>query len=230
VPPIRAPPSKKPIQLLLKQGRKYGISLLLATQNISDVDYKSLGQVGTWALGRLMARQDIEKVKDIVASISPSEVDDILSNISKQKTGQFMLLAPDLFDSVQRMKVRWLVTDHVTMDEKAVLEETDRSGIRAKFPEAKGPSRRKDKEKVEDELAAEEALLEEGDYEEELPEDEGDLDEITIPEVSTQKEIERALNANPIVVTAQDLANISDEPIDKIRKNLDKLVEKKRMR
>ncbi len=39
-PPIANPPSKKPMMLLLKQARAYGIGVVLATQNPVDLDYK----------------------------------------------------------------------------------------------------------------------------------------------------------------------------------------------
>lgn len=226
VPPTRAPPSKRPIQLLLKQARKYGVSLLLATQNISDVDYKSLGQVGTWALGRLMARQDIEKVKDIIQSISPAETDDILSSISKQKTGQFMLLAPDVFNSVQRMSVRWLATDHTTLNEKAVLKITNESGIRNKFPEAVIAGGKKRVDKDEDSPVDEDADIEE---EEEDFLMKTEMAATFIPEVSTQNDIVKALDAEPIALSAEELSEVTGDSTKKITTSLNGLVTKKKL-
>ncbi len=133
VPPTGNPPTKKSIQLLLKQARKYGVSMLLATQNISDVDYKSLGQVGTWALGRMMAKQDIEKVRAIIEAISPADVEEITTKLRKLKTGEFMLLCPDVYKEVQYMQVRWLTTNHTTLDDNKVKKIMDESGLRPKF-------------------------------------------------------------------------------------------------
>jgi hypothetical protein len=45
--PIANPPSKKPMMLLLKQARAYGIGVVLATQNPVDLDYKGLSNIGS---------------------------------------------------------------------------------------------------------------------------------------------------------------------------------------
>lgn len=231
VPPIRNPPTKKPIQLLLKQARKYGVSLLLATQNISDVDYKSLGQVGSWALGRLMAKQDIEKVRDIVQSISPAETDDILSSISKQKTGQFMMLAPDVFSSVQRMQVRWLVTEHTTLDDVAVKKITDESGIRDKFPDATLETKKTVKEDTEETPVAE--TVDVGD-EDDIDEDDDfllntEMAATFIPEASTPGAIEKALEKEPIALTAEELSTVTGESTKKLTTSLNGLVTQKKL-
>ncbi|MHA2029825.1 MAG: ATP-binding protein, partial [Candidatus Kariarchaeaceae archaeon] len=237
VPPIRAPPSKRPIQLLLKQARKYGVSLLLATQNISDVDYKSLGQVGTWALGRLMARQDIDKVKDIIQSISPNETEDILSSISRQKAGQFMILAPDVFDKVQRISARWLVTNHTTLDDKKVQEIMDTTGIREKFPEAKpirkGKPKKEDPDAIHTDgspLTADEAGgvgIQTERYDPDATPDEID---VAIPIVSKASELTEFLDKKPLVLSAEELAEQTGKSSKVMSNQLNKLVEEKKLK
>jgi hypothetical protein len=49
---------------LLKQARAYGLGVLLATQNPVDLDYKALGNAGTWFLGRLQTERDKARVID----------------------------------------------------------------------------------------------------------------------------------------------------------------------
>ncbi len=58
IPPTAEPPSKKPLLTLLKQGRAYGLGVVLATQNPVDLDYKGLSNAGTWFLGRLQTERD----------------------------------------------------------------------------------------------------------------------------------------------------------------------------
>ena len=41
-PPVANPPSKAPLMTLLKQGRAFGLGVVLATQNPVDLDYKGL--------------------------------------------------------------------------------------------------------------------------------------------------------------------------------------------
>ena len=63
-PPVANPPSKPPLLTLLKQARAYGIGIVLATQNTVDLDYKGLGNTGTWLLGRLQTERDKARVLD----------------------------------------------------------------------------------------------------------------------------------------------------------------------
>lgn len=64
LPPTANPPSKKPMMVLLKQARAFGLGLLLATQNPVDLDYKALSNIGTWWLGRLQTERDKARVLD----------------------------------------------------------------------------------------------------------------------------------------------------------------------
>ena len=63
-PPVANPPSKGPLLTLLKQGRAFGIGVLLATQNPVDLDYKGLANIGTWFLGRLQTERDKGRMLD----------------------------------------------------------------------------------------------------------------------------------------------------------------------
>ncbi len=64
LPPTAMPPSKKPMMTMLKQGRAFGLGVLLATQNPVDLDYKALSNIGTWWLGRLQTERDKARVLD----------------------------------------------------------------------------------------------------------------------------------------------------------------------
>ena len=44
LPPTANPPTKKPIMLLMKQARAFGVGVVLSTQNPVDVDYKAIVQ------------------------------------------------------------------------------------------------------------------------------------------------------------------------------------------
>jgi hypothetical protein len=61
-PPVAAPPAKAPLLTLLKQGRAFGLGVVLATQNPVDLDYKGLANTGTWLLGRLQTERDKARV------------------------------------------------------------------------------------------------------------------------------------------------------------------------
>jgi hypothetical protein len=73
LPPSAMPPSKKPMMILLKQARAFGLGMLLATQNPVDLDYKALSNIGTWWLGRLQTERDKNRVLDGLEGAASSQ-------------------------------------------------------------------------------------------------------------------------------------------------------------
>lgn len=88
MPPVANPPSKQPLLRLLKQARAFGLGLLLVTQNPVDLDYKGLGNAGTWFIGRLQAERDKTRLLDGLEGaregLSRSELDRTISAIQKR--------------------------------------------------------------------------------------------------------------------------------------------------
>jgi hypothetical protein len=70
LPPVANPPSKAPMMMLLKQARAFGVGVVLATQNPADLDYKALGNAGTWFIGRLQTERDQMRVLDGLAGVA----------------------------------------------------------------------------------------------------------------------------------------------------------------
>ncbi len=122
IPPVKVPACKENLELLFRQGRKYGVSCLIATQSPGDIDYKAIGQFSTFILGTLNTKQDIEKVKKRLESVAPKEIDYITSKLPALKPGNFLAISPDEFSDVQGMKVRWLVTQHKVIPEKQIAD------------------------------------------------------------------------------------------------------------
>src|SRR4026209_2375126 len=88
-PPVSNPPSKLPLLTLLKQGRAFGLGVVLATQNPVDLDYKGLSNIGTWFLGRLQTERDKARMLDglegaAAGSFDRAAVDRILSALQKR--------------------------------------------------------------------------------------------------------------------------------------------------
>ncbi len=69
LPPSKNPPSKQPLLTLLKQGRAFGLGVLLATQNPVDLDYKALSNMGSWFIGRLQTERDRARLLDGLESL-----------------------------------------------------------------------------------------------------------------------------------------------------------------
>jgi len=110
-PPVKNPPSKEPMMLLLKQARAFGVGVILSTQNPVDLDYKGLSNIGTWFIGRLQTSQDIERVIDglggkIGSSYSKKEIKQLLTNLKKRT---FFLKSAHLKD-VRLFSTRWVMS------------------------------------------------------------------------------------------------------------------------
>ena len=121
-PHPKNPPAKKFLSLLFRQARKYGVGLIVATQNVTDLDYKVLGQANTWALGRLLAKQDLDRVRHLIASLRPGDAGAVLEAIPSLRAGQFVLLSPEHLGDVVRLEVRGLATQHVVLAEEKFRE------------------------------------------------------------------------------------------------------------
>ncbi len=127
LPPVENPPSKKPMLVLLKQARAFGLGMVLATQNPVDLDYKALSNIGTWILGRLQTERDKARVLDGLegASTAAGEAFDraALDRLLSGLRSRVFLLhnvheeAPVLFES------RWAMS--------YLAGPIDREGIRA---------------------------------------------------------------------------------------------------
>jgi len=114
------PPAKQLLKMLYKQGRKYGVSMMMCTQNIADIEYKALAQASTWAIGKLMTQQDLNKINQLLKSLPKDEYDRILANIPKLKTCNFVLINSDVFKQSLVFQSRWLYSQHKTLDEDSL--------------------------------------------------------------------------------------------------------------
>lgn len=61
-PATSSPPSKPPMLTLLKQARAFGLGIVLSTQNPVDLDYRGLGNCGTWFIGKLQTDRDRSRI------------------------------------------------------------------------------------------------------------------------------------------------------------------------
>ncbi len=125
IPPYpRNPPAKQMLQKLFSQGRKYGLSCVLATQNIKDVDYKIMGQASTRLHGKVTEIKDVETIRKMLKSSPGAQqyIDEMISF----NPGQFLLFSNEAFgDSVKPVDIRWLYTHHDNpLDEQDISELT----------------------------------------------------------------------------------------------------------
>ncbi|MEN6534982.1 MAG: DUF87 domain-containing protein [Bryobacteraceae bacterium] len=105
-PPVANPPSKQSLLTLLKQGRAYGMGVVLATQNPVDLDYKGLSNAGTWFIGRLQTERDRNRVLDGLEGAAGGGIDrqEMEKTLSQLKNRVFVMNnvhedAPVVFES-----------------------------------------------------------------------------------------------------------------------------------
>jgi len=97
LPPHPAnPPTKRPTVALMKQGRAFGVGVIVATQNPMDLDYRTLSNAGFWAVGRLQTDADRERVVDS------------LTNANEAGS-----TAPELAALIRRLGPRWFLVRNV---------------------------------------------------------------------------------------------------------------------
>ncbi len=139
LPPTAMPPSKKPMLTILKQGRAFGVGMLLSTQNPVDLDYKALSNAGTWMIGRLQTERDKARLMDGLNaagdSVDVSALGDTISGLPKRTFVLHETRSPTplvfrtrwamsyLAGPLSRAQIRTLAE---TQDVPAVNEPTDR--------------------------------------------------------------------------------------------------------
>jgi len=128
-PHPRNPPAKDLIKLIFKQARKYGVACVLATQNVSDVDYKILAQANTTFIGRFTQPQDVEKVRHLLKESGGDQ--DLVAQLPTLGPGQFQMVAPDVDPNPVPIQCRWLYTDHGAPLNEDQVEEIITPEIRA---------------------------------------------------------------------------------------------------
>jgi uncharacterized tellurite resistance protein B-like protein len=122
-PPVKNPPSKEPMLLLLKQARAFGVGVVLSTQNPGDIDYKGLSNIGTWFIGKLQSDQDIDKVIDGLAAKSSMDTKEIIESIRSLK-GRHFFMRNVHTDSNEAFYTRWVLSylkGPMTKDDIATL-------------------------------------------------------------------------------------------------------------
>ena len=111
-PPTAMPPSKTPLLTLMKQARAFGLGVVLATQNPVDLDYKGLGNAGTWLIGRLQTERDKLRViegllgSNAVGGMDKAQLEAAMSNLPERT----FLMRNVHDDSPVLLRTRWALS------------------------------------------------------------------------------------------------------------------------
>ena len=114
-PPVAIPVSKPPLLRLIRQGRKYGIGLILATQNVKDIDYRGLSNVNSWFVGKLNRQIEQKTIQDALSTavdigsrINKNEIQRVLPGL---KEGMFIYVGDS--GKARRLRGRWIKSLHL---------------------------------------------------------------------------------------------------------------------
>jgi hypothetical protein len=111
LPPVANPPSKLPLLTLLKQGRAFGLGVVLATQNPVDLDYKGLSNIGTWFLGRLQTERDKARVLDGLDAAASGGLDRAQADRLLSALGKRVFMLHNVHDQAPRVfQTRWTMS------------------------------------------------------------------------------------------------------------------------
>jgi len=142
-PPVANPPAKAPLLTLLKQGRAFGVGVVLATQNTVDLDYKGLGNTGTWLLGRLQTERDKARVLDGLEGAAGGALDREAADRTLSALGKRVFLLHDVHAGPPlTFQSRWAMSylrGPLSRDQIRALTAADRSTAPPEPPRAAPP-------------------------------------------------------------------------------------------
>jgi len=130
-PPSKNPPSKEPMLLLLKQARAFGCGVILSTQNPVDIDYKGLSNIGTWFVGKLQTKQDIDRILEPLSAKSSLSKSEISKELTTLKGREFFLKNVHSDETV-KFSTRWVLSylkGPITKDDIRVLMRDKKSNL-----------------------------------------------------------------------------------------------------
>lgn len=160
LPPTANPATKRPIMLLMKQARAFGVGVVLATQNPVDIDYKALGNAGTWMIGCLTTKRDKARLLEGLGTADTgADLDEVSRTISGLGKRQFVIRRHGA-DAVETFTTRWtrsylrgpLTRDQVTTLTGGTTATRDRK-LESRFTQAR-------QAKIQEQYDRERAVLE----------------------------------------------------------------------
>jgi hypothetical protein len=121
LPPHPAnPPTRKPLVTLMKQGRAFGVGVIVATQNPMDLDYRALSNAGLWFVGRLQTDADRARVIEAIATNHGDERGGRDGRRRKRATAETPE-PPSLGERVKNLGPRWFVVRDAHEGDTCVL-------------------------------------------------------------------------------------------------------------
>lgn len=134
-PPVAISPSKPALNLLLRQGRAFGVCCMFATQEPGDIAHKAFGECGTLAVGQLRSKRERQKIEQ-VANIAEVNFESASQFLPTLTTGQILIKTPSLPWTL--FEERWLMHLHRVLSREDIerLKENYEKEVCSLFEEA----------------------------------------------------------------------------------------------
>lgn len=100
-------PCKKSLMRLAAQARKYGLGMVLATQNPKDLDYNAVAQFATQFFGRANAPQVIEFIDELLTAKGGNS-----DGVGRLQRGQFYVTSSEGIGHPVKIKVPICLSNH----------------------------------------------------------------------------------------------------------------------
>ncbi|HTE49876.1 MAG TPA: helicase HerA-like domain-containing protein [Kofleriaceae bacterium] len=91
------PPSKGPLQDLIKRSRSAGLGLLLASQSPADFDYRLRDLITTWIVGKIGDKRSVEKMRPLF-----ERRPQVASKLTQLSEGNFVVLQEAIVQEIRR--------------------------------------------------------------------------------------------------------------------------------
>jgi len=105
LPSVRTSACKQGLQRLAAQGRKYGLGLVVATQNPKDLDGGSLSNMSTWFCGRANTPRIIDQIRSFLEDRGSAAAE-----IATLESGAFHFASPQ--GAPHRVRVPLCLSHH----------------------------------------------------------------------------------------------------------------------
>jgi DNA helicase HerA-like ATPase len=91
------PPSKGPLQDLIRRARSAGLGVILASQSPADFDYRLRDLVNTWLVGRIGDKRSVDKMRPLFERRPQAA-----SKLTQLAEGHFVLLQDETVQEIRR--------------------------------------------------------------------------------------------------------------------------------
>lgn len=121
-PSVAKPSCKPALNILLRQGRSFGVSCIFATQSPNDIDFKALANCRTWMVGQLRSNRERNNIKQGISN-SDFMADATLEHISELDSGCFITTSPSFAELEKKwiiFRERWLMHLHRGLSDKDI--------------------------------------------------------------------------------------------------------------